>query len=332
MNKMKTFMGLMALALFAAGCSYANTEPTEFACAYGGGPFESKAQKGDNPIPPSSGRQFIGVGGSIVYLRSDVRNYVVSKAGSGDRATIDFIKSPASDGPEIEWEVSIKYRINTDNGCTFWDEHGNRFDVDTDEGWRNFLEVNLRPILDAGIKSQSNLYEWEDIWRNRPIGEDGERTWDVIQDDLGETLVTELNRSLSGSYFCGPSWEAGSDDCPPFEVLISSATPENESLTNRYSDIQAEQAETEKQREIKARELEAVELDADTDLAEAEAQLGVSEINRQKAIIDAEADAALCEQLASIGVDCTMYLAAENGSIEFWVTDGEGPVITRDAG
>lgn len=332
MKKLKTVLFMILAVTVLGACSYANTEPDEFACAYGGGLIESKAQKGDNPIEPSSGRQFIGMMDDVVYLPASIRNYVVDKdAEEGDRVGVDYIRTPSSDGVQLDYEISIRYRINYENGCKFWDETGKRFDIDTPEGWSTFLEQNLRPVLENGVKAQSQRYEWEDIWRNRVI--DDMSTWDTIQQDLGVTLVTELNRSLGGEYLCGVSWKPGSDTCPPFEVLIKSAIPVDADLTQRYSNIQAEQAETERVREVKARELEAVGLDAERDLAEANAQLEVSRVEAEKAIIDAQASTAECTQLSGIGVDCTLLEAARNGSIDFWVVDGENrPVITAQGG
>ena len=324
----------LGLAFVGAACTYANTEPTEFACAYGGGWFEAKAQKGDDPIPPSSGRDFIGMSDEVIKMNADVRNYIIDKdEGTGDVPTVDFIKSPTKDGVELEYELNTRFRINYDLGCNFWEEHGKRFGIDGAEGWQEFLAQNLRPVLENRLKEQSQRYDWEAIWRNLPQ-EDGSSTWTLIQDDLGQALVDEVNRSLGDNYLCGVTWSPGSDNCPPFEVLIKSAVPEKDQLTNRYSEIQVEDAETERQRIVKARELEGVKLDADRDLAEANAQLEVSAVNAEKAEIDAQAAAAECRELASIGVDCTLLEAARNGSIDFWVVDGEGltPVPTFEAG
>lgn len=333
-TKSKNLIGiLLAMALFMAGCSYANTDPAQFACAYGGGPFESKVQKGDNPIPPSSGRDFIGVADTIVYLPADVRNYIVDGTpGVGDIPTGGVIKTPTGDGVQVAVELSLRFRYNTELGCEFWDEHGKRFDVNTTEGWSEFLAENFLPILENGAKGEiTEFREWETLWRNEEI--DGERAWTTLQDSLGQIMVDEISNSLGGNFFCGVSWKPGSDACPPFEILIKSIVPADSSLMDRYSNIAAEQAETQRQREVKARELEAVELDAATDLAEAQAQLEVSRVEAEKAIIDAQAAAAECEALIDIGVDCSLYEAARNGSIDFWVVDGENaPVITTQAG
>lgn len=319
---------LLGFVLMSAGCSYANTGPDEYACAYGGGPFEAQTRKGE--YAPGSGRDFVGVADSVITLPANVRNYIVDKdPGTGDVPNVDFIEAPSGDGVELQYEVNVRFRINTDLGCKLWEEHGKRFDIDTDEGWSEFLEANLRPILENKMKEQSQSYDWENIWRNS-ITDNGS-TWTRMQDDMGQAITNEINRSLGESYLCGVTWTPGSDDCTAFEVLIKSAVPTKDSLTDKYADIQAREAELEAQRVDKQREREAIELDAENQLIEAEAQVAIEEQNLEAQRLRAEADAELCRVLAAEGVDCTLLAAAENGSIDFWIIPegSDAPTIIK---
>lgn len=324
----RTLVMLMAFALFAGACTYASTESDEFACAYGGGLTEDHSRKAQ--VGPGQ-REFTGVADSVVYLKADVRNYVIDKnTNTGDSPTVDFILAPSKDKVELEIELSIRFRTNTAIGCDLWEEHGRggtTSAIDTPEGWDKFLATNFRPILENGLRVQAKKYEWRDIWSQGSV--DDVPIWNLMQDDIGELMVTELNRALGEDYFCGPTWDEDSTDCEPFSVLIKAVTPELEALTNVQADIQLEKDETTKQREVKARELELATLNADIDLAEAQAQIEVSRVNAEKAAIDAEASAAECRVLANMGIDCTIYEAAQNGSIEFWVTEnGSDPIPT----
>ena len=84
-----------AIAIFAlmmiavTGCTYANTGPDEFACAYGGGLFESQILKDE--FAPGSGRDFVGVADKVVELPANIRNYIIDKdATIGDVAASGF--------------------------------------------------------------------------------------------------------------------------------------------------------------------------------------------------------------------------------------------------
>ena len=335
----------MALALLSVGCSYANTGPDEFACAYGGGLFEAETQKGT--FEPGSGRDFVGMGDTIIELPANIRNYIIDKdPGSGDVPDIDFIRTPTGDGTQLDYELSVRFRINTDIGCDFWDETGKRFDIDEPEGWSNFLDQNLRPIIENTMKSESQAQgDWEDVWRNRL--QDGEPTWTIMQNNIGSRIVTEVNRSLGDDFLCGVSWEPGDTTCPAFEVLIKSAQPQDESLMSRYTDIQAAEAATELQTAELNRERERVIQQEANKLAEeqarierevaiAEGEIEIAELRLEQARLDGEAEAVKCVELAKAGVDCTLLAAAENGSIDFWVLDPDAPqqapLITREVG
>lgn len=317
------FWIVAVLALTGVGCSFANTEPDEVACAYGGGLFEAKTRKGQ--YEPGSGRDFVGMMDTVIELPANVRNFII-EGNNPEADAPEPVITPSADGVEMMYEANVRFRLNTDLACDFWEEHGKRFDVNTDEGWRLFLQQNLYPILVNRIKEQSQRFEWEAAWRNQELPEGGS-VWTVMQDNIGEAVVTEVNRSLGGQYLCGVTWEPGGESCPPFEVLLKTALPRDTALTQRYTNIQAREAEREEQRVVKETEREAIELNAQNQLAEAEAQVAVARAELEVEQVRAEADAQLCRELAEIGVDCALYAASQSGRSPLVWPGSESPSL-----
>jgi hypothetical protein len=315
-NRKNFIIFAVLLALMGASCSYVNTEENQFACAYGGGPFESKDQKGE-VYHPEDGRDMTGVFDNVVYLNADVRNYLM-EAGNPNADSPASVEAVSADGVEMNYDLSVRFRINVDKGCELWEQHGKGEGrvIDTPEGWRAFLDQNLKPILESTMRQQSQRFNWEDVWRNVVVkGDvaDGQSTWAVMQDQMGVAVVEEVNRALGDNYLCGVTWKSGSEDCAPFEVLIKKALPQRGELTDRYTNIQNEEAEAELQRAQKARERELNQLEAENQLAKAEADKAAAAAQAEVERLRAQAEAAFCERLAAIGVDCSLYEAAKGG-------------------
>lgn len=204
---------------------------------------------------------------SVVYLPTSLRTWVIDDGeGADSKNLITVSAKPEKDQPSgVQVKVSTKTNFHLNTFCDanggvvkeFWEKIGRRYNADTPEGWRNMLNVELVTVQTTIIKDVIRNYSADPLIANQD-GIQGE-----AQKAIATRLATEFNRVAGGQFFCGPTFNRGSKDCPPLELLI---------IGVEYSDpgIQAARNEKQKAVELAAAQLAKAQGEAAALVAEAQ--------------------------------------------------------------
>ncbi|MGI8593746.1 MAG: hypothetical protein ACR2ML_05170, partial [Solirubrobacteraceae bacterium] len=125
------------------------------------GPFDGRSVS--EVRQGGEGIKNIGMFNSQRCFPSTERNYIVSSDPSeGDRKSVDFVEVPTLDAVNVRIEGQALFRLNTDPATlsTFYRKFGVRtFDglhpYQGDDGWRSFLAIQFRPVLDNALRERS---------------------------------------------------------------------------------------------------------------------------------------------------------------------------------
>ena len=227
-------LALLALILGAVALSsLARTGPNQVAVIYNGGPLDKKDQR--QTIPPSSGLTWTG------WLSQDPRFYpgsgsprryiITTDSSRGDRAGIDVVRVPTSDGIDVGLEAKIPFttafsglpddRLLRDFDARFGNRTypvpgtGERLHPwEGDEGFAAFLDTEFRPVLDNALRETIGTFRCEQLvsscalvggGRNVDLeanaGEQTNANLLRVQQAIAKALSEDLNRNLGGEFF-----------------------------------------------------------------------------------------------------------------------------------
>jgi hypothetical protein len=192
----------------------------------------------------------------------------VPGADSGDEIVVSAKpEENQPSGVQIRLATKTSFRLNTfcdTNGGVvreFWEKIGRRYYVaDPVNWWKNMLQAELVPTQQAVIKEIARSYSADPFIANL----DGVQG--AAQAAISARLAVEFNRVAGGSFFCGPTFNRASKDCPGLELLI---------LGVEYADAGIQAARNEK---VRAIELAAAKLET----ARGEAAALVAEANGKR--------------------------------------------------
>jgi hypothetical protein len=216
-------------------------------------------------------------------------------------------------------------------------------------GWQTFLNTSMNQKIIEAARIPVAPLSYIDAYVNAEIN--GERVFTTLANELSDGLTKELSADLGGQYFCGPSYQFDGEadgqiaegDCPDLEVTVKRIVPVNPELianletivkneeairvieSNQAKELrdiakaqQIELAETERQTATqkadaeRKRQVETAQATANLEIAKAQAAVVAQLLDN--AVLEAQADAAYCTQLAAAGIDCALLKAAETGS------------------
>jgi regulator of protease activity HflC (stomatin/prohibitin superfamily) len=241
---------VLALAVVTLGSGCTKTAAVQnIGLYYGHGPLEGNHF--ERVILPGSGAQLQGFFDTIAWLPINQRNYIVSKhPGEGDRSGTDVIRVPAKGGVNMDFEVSVYFKLNTHSddikgfkGGTlrrFYEQICKKYDCASDDGWDRMLNDNFRKIIETSMRERVFTYTVDELFANA-VGEASghEDAIRKIQVDIAATLKENISRVLGGQYFCGPTFDRDKEACPDFEFIINSAEPSSASVRNSFDAVRA---------------------------------------------------------------------------------------------
>lgn len=160
---------------------------------------------------------------SVVYLPVSLRSWnVAPEAGDSNKATV--VSTKPEEGQPSGVQVSVwsttNFHLNTfcdANGGVvkeFWEKIGRRYSADTDTGWNTMLQSILVPALNKATQDVIRSYGSDALVGN--IG--GVRA--EAQKAISVGFATELKRLTGGDFFCGPTFNRASKECPAIEMII----------------------------------------------------------------------------------------------------------------
>lgn len=259
----RSIVGVVAIGMLATGCALVS-EPDKVGLYYMKGPSDGH-EFGECIQPGQTGPAEWN--NEVIYLPTNLRTWTIDDTEGADSKELIVVSAKPEEGQPsgVQVKVSTKtnFYLNTfcdkDGGVVrqFWEKIGRRYDADSPEGWRRMLSAELAPTQTTIIRDVIRNYSADPLIANAN-GIQGE-----AQKAIAERLAKEFNRIAGGNFFCGPSFNRQSQDCPQLELLI---------IAIEYADpgIQAARNEKQKAIELAAAQLAKAQGEAAALVAEAQ--------------------------------------------------------------
>lgn len=160
---------------------------------------------------------------SIIYLPTSLRTWNIAPDGGDTGAAVVVSTQPEQNQPsgvQVKVWSTTSFYLNTfcdkDGGVVrqFWENIGRRYGANEDAGWRSMLVQVLVPALEKATQDVVRGYTADAL-----VGNVGGVRADA-QDKISAQFTQELKRLSGGDYFCGPSFNRASKDCPEIEMII----------------------------------------------------------------------------------------------------------------
>jgi hypothetical protein len=230
--------------------SFDKTPRDEIGIRYGGGPVEGARFEG--VVDPGHSLYLNGFLDHQYLYPVTQRNYIISRrSGEGDVTGEDFVEAPSKDGVAVTFEVATYFKLNTNLLRRFHENIGLKYAAYTEEGWTRMLNDSFRQQIENAVQREARTYSVADLYFNRRVLQD-------IQNGIGQVLKDNVNNSLGGEYFCGPTFITGRPGCPDFRFVIKQIRPLDSDVVKTFEDVRKSQIAIETRRnELKQAKLQA---------------------------------------------------------------------------
>lgn len=329
---------LVIIALLAGGiggCVYwtsaTSPDASNYACVYKGGAFDSKGF--EKAVPPGAGRTHINVGGNVVMVPTNVRQYDNSDGLPNVAVTVRGV--PLTFSPSLTFTISSVMKDGKPAGCDLVEQHlrplrATDFNADDSRWASQFLNVRVGPVVrDVAPRVLQSLDPTK-----LALNVDGERDKAAIA--FGEVLTETLIQQLGAGYFCDPTYRygQGTEACGTISVVLPEPTMSD---GDRELIARPQRARTEADNEIavatenarKAQQVaDQLTIEAESAETAANAREQIAEQEGRVAEADATNEYAWCTYLATINQDCALVKAAENSDFpDVYTPGGDAPVV-----
>lgn len=260
--------------------AFKKTPKNKIGISYGGGPFEGSHFQ--RIVQPGSGLFFNGFLDPLYLYPADQRSYIITKkAKQGSTSGVDSVVAPSNDRVQVEYQVAIYFKLNTDRLRAFHEQFGLKYSAYTPSGWDNLIQDTFRQQIENTLQAETRRYDVADIYSNPDL-------LATLQKESQHSLSTRLTKAMGARYFCGPTFRHGGPCSEPTFVIKRIDIPK--SVATAFENNRTSQAEIlTKQNEVQQRTAEA------------------------------EGIAALNQALAVAGENYVLLKAIESGKINFWV-------------
>lgn len=202
----------------------------------------------------------------VIWVPTSTRTWNIAVEGGDTNRPITVAAKPEENQPsgvQVNVWSMTNFALNTncDAGqdspvVQWWEKLGRRYDATTVEGWRAMLLNTVVPALETATRVVIRDYNADPLVAGINLVE--------VQDRIADVFAEELRRLSGGDFFCGPTFDRASVECPPVEVIVKDVD---------YSDPGIQEARNAK---VKALELAAAlvaEAEGKVRAAEAQAEL-----------------------------------------------------------
>lgn len=252
----------------------------------------------------------------IIYLPTNLRTWNIAPDGGDTGAAVIVSTQPEVNQPsgvQVKVWSTTTFYLNTfcdSNGGVarpFWENIGRRYGANEEAGWRNMLVQVLVPALEKATQDVVRGYTADALVGN--VG--GVRA--EAQGKISAQFTQELKRLSGGDYFCGPSFNRASKECPAIEMIIRDVD---------YADAGIQEARNAKQKaiELAAAKVAEAEGQAKANLATAQGELDAAKkrgvLYENKAWVQLQlAEKQLAAIQACAGSDKCTIIVGSNGNL-----------------
>jgi regulator of protease activity HflC (stomatin/prohibitin superfamily) len=262
--------------------AFESTGPGEVCVVQEGGPFDGRSVK--EVRQGGEGVQNIGIWNSQNCFPSTQRNYIISADPSeADSKKIDFVEVPTRDATNVRVEGQALFRLNTDPAVMkdFYRKYGVRtFDgkhpYEGDDGWRNFLSVQFRPVLDNALREAigdfrcvelNNTCQYvqnaQEALKGNVKEVNNSQNLANAQRQIEQTLQRDLNTTLGGPFFEDVRFRLrGVKFAPQVQHQITAAQTKATQVATQKLEADRQVAEAEGQRKVAAQNAAAIRIKA----------------------------------------------------------------------
>jgi hypothetical protein len=208
---------------------YMKTDAGEVAVVRNGGLFDDNQIR--EIIDPASSLTWTGFWSTAHRYPAQQRFYTIAASGdthNGQRAGIDVVTVPSSDGVSMGIEGTFYFTLNLDHDAlrnfdnkfgtrTFRGADGeSRYAWDGDIGWSSFLDQIVRPVIDNAIREQINTVRCAELVSSCALvqnqnqntttpppalsGQPNNANITKVQDAITSTVRGDLRRNLGGDF------------------------------------------------------------------------------------------------------------------------------------
>jgi len=220
---------LAALAVIgAAGAmrGFTKTGGGEVAVVRNGGPLDDNKIR--QVIQPGSSVTWTGWWSTVHLYPAQQRFYTItSNSGSGDRAGVDVVNVPSSDGVSMGIEGTFYFTLNLNEATLndFDDKFGTRqfrgadgtmrFAWDGDDGWSSFLDQIIRPLIDNDLRQEVGNFRCAELVSSCALvqnqaggtgavdGQANNGNIAKIQTAINKSFTKDLKDTLGGEFLTG---------------------------------------------------------------------------------------------------------------------------------
>lgn len=201
----------------------------------------------------------------IIWLPNNIRTWNIAAQGGDTNVPITVASKPEKNQPSgVQVNVWSQTNLMLNTTCVdkdsilvrFWERLGKRYGANTEEGWKKMLLNTVVPALEKAERTVVRNYIADSLVAGIDLQE--------VQQKVSEQFALELKRVTGEDYFCGPTFQRGSESCPPVEVLIKDVD---------YADPGIQEARNNKQKAIENAAALLAEAQGKLDAANKQSQL-----------------------------------------------------------
>jgi regulator of protease activity HflC (stomatin/prohibitin superfamily) len=226
-------VGIVALIIALVGVfgAFDKTTGGEIGVVRNGGWFDNNRVR--QVIQPGANLTWTGLWSTTHKYPSQQRFYTItSDPKRGDRAGVDVVNTPSSDGVDMGIEGTIYFTLNLSPKAmtSFDNKFGTRqfrgtdgilrYAYDGDEGWSSFLDAIVRPVIDNDLRIQIGSFRCSELVSScalvqngaqnaqpaTPVASGGQQNNTNIaqvQNAVNQSLPRDLTDMLGGDFFDG---------------------------------------------------------------------------------------------------------------------------------
>lgn len=203
---------------------YTKTDGGQVAVVRNGGLFDDNSIR--DVLDPSSGLVYSGLWSHVHKYPAQQRYFTLtSDPGAAGRLGVDVISVPSKDGVQMGIEGTFYFRLTRDHDTLreFDDGFGTRQFIgrdgvsrdafDGDEGWGNFLDQIIRPVIENALRQQMGDVRCADLVSScalvqnqgatpvDPNATSNSANIARVQEAVNTQFVDDLKSTLGGEFF-----------------------------------------------------------------------------------------------------------------------------------